>query len=174
MSLNIAGYTSGINSSFIDTSAVKDITNRILNAETTKTVDLDSLNLSKFKRVDLGVDLYNSRTDAQKATQIAVRNSGLDVNLNENFIANVQYLNTQAALSANKNISTQVEGKIALPTVEGAQQSLKEVFAIPAAAQVIESQSSNKDKKGSNPFSYHQPAANKKDSDSVDTLNIFA
>ncbi len=174
MSLNIANYAARINPSFIDNGAVKDITNQILNAEAKKTVDLDSLNLSKFKRADLGVDLYSSRTDAQKATQIALRNAGLDVNLNQNLIANVQYLNTQAAVSTHQNVAKQVEGKIALPTVEGAQQSLKEVFALPAAAQVIESQNTNKDKKGSNPFSYHQPAANKQDAESVDALNIFA
>lgn len=174
MSLNIANYTAKINPTFIDNSAVKDITSQILNRETTNTVDLNTLDLSKFRRVDLGVDLYSPRTDAQKATQIAVRNSGLDVNLNQNFIANVQFLNSQAAQSIHKTVSKQAEAQVIVPVGEDSNVSLREVFALPKGAEVFASQNLNKDKRGSNPFSYQKPAANKKEDNNVEALSIFA
>lgn len=172
MSLNITNYTSRINAQAIDAKAVKDITSQIFDAQDTQTVNLDKLNLSKFNRVDLGLDLYNTRTNAEKATQVAIRNSGIDVNLNQNFIANVQYLNSQAAQN-NLKTSKEVEGKITLPVNEDNQANLREVFALPKAAQLFESQNLNKDKRGSNPFSYQRPAT-KKENQNVEPLNIFA
>lgn len=172
MSLNITNYTSRINSQAIDAKAVKDITSQIFNAQDTQAVNLDNLNLSKFNRVDLGLDLYNARTNAAQATQVAIRNAGIDVNLNQNFVANVQYLNSQAAQSVHKT-SKEVEGKIVLPLTEDNQVNLREVFALPKAAQLFEAQNLNKDKRGSNPFSYQKPA-NKKENQNVEPLNIFA
>lgn len=172
MSLNITNYTSRINSQAIDAKAVKDITSQIFNAQDTQSVNLDKLNLSKFNRVDLGLDLYNARTNAEKATQVAIRNSGIDVNLNQNFAANVQYLNSQAAQSVHKT-SKEAESQIVLPLTEDNQVNLREVFALPKAAQLFEAQNLNKDKRGSNPFSYQKPA-NKKENQNVEPLNIFA
>lgn len=176
MSLNIANFNTGFNinqrSQAIDVNAVKDITSQILDAKSTQSVDLDNLNLSKFKRVELGLDLYSARTNAQQATQAAVRNAGLDINLNQNFIANVQYLNAQAAQTAHK-VTKQVEGKIVVPVTEDNQINLREVFALPKAAQLFETQNLNKDKRGSNPFSYQKPAT-KKEKTEVEPLNIFA
>lgn len=175
MSLNINRFPSQYNAQAIDTQAIKEITSQILNTENTqtKTVDLDTLNLSKFNRVNLGVDLYATKTSAEQATQIAVRNSDIDVNFNnQNFLTNLQYLNSQAAVSAFKT-TKQVEGKIAAPLAEGSQVNLKELFAVPQTAQIFESQSSNKDKKGSNPFSYQRPASSDEDN-KTESLSIFA
>ena len=174
MSLNINGYSSIYNTQSIDTKAIKDITSQILNAEDTQTVNLDTLNLSKFNRVNLGVDLYTSKTSAEQATQIATRSSDFDVNLNnQNFLTNVQYLNSQAAVSAF-NTTKQVEGKIVTPLAEASQVNLKEIFAVPQAAQVFESQSSNRDKKGSNPFSYQASSSSDEESSTTESLSIFA
>ena len=172
MSLNITNFTSRINTQAIDVQAVKDITSQILDKQPAQSVELDSLNLSKFKRVDLGLDLYSKRTNAETAAQVAIRNSGIDVKLNQNFIANVQYLNTQAAQSVHK-VNKQVEGKIVVPVTEDNQANLREVFALPKSAQIFESQNLNKDKRGSNPFSYQQPAA-KKERNESEPLSIFA
>ncbi len=172
MSLNINNYTSRINAPAIDAQAVKDITSQIFDKQSVQSVDLDNLNLTKFKRVDLGLDLYSNRTNAETASQVAIRNAGIDVKLNQNFIANVQYLNSQAAQSATK-VSKQVEGKIALPVNEDNQVNLREVFALPKSTELFASQNLNKDKRGSNPFSYQQPAA-KKDRNEKEPLSIFA
>lgn len=172
MNLNVTNYTSRINTQAIDAKAVKDITSQILNSQDTQTVNLDNLNLSKFKRPELGVDLYSTRTDAEKATQVAIRNAGLDVNLNQNFVANVQYLNAQAAQSVHKT-TKEAENQITVPVNEDNKANLREVFALPKSAQIFESQNLNKDKKGSNPFSYQRPA-NEEESQNVEPLNIFA
>lgn len=172
MSLNITNYTSRINTQAIDAKAVKDITSQILNSQDTQTVNLDNLNLSKFKRAELGLDLYSARTNAEKATQVAIRNAGLDVNLNQNFVANVQYLNSQAAQSVHKT-AKEAEKQIIVPATEDNKANLREVFALPKSALVFESQNLNKDKRGSNPFSYQRPA-NEKENQNVEPLNIFA
>lgn len=179
MSLNINNYNS-LNNTYgltsknqgIDTNAVKDITSQILD-KNIKTVDLDSVDLTKFNRAQLGLDLYNSRTNIEKATQVAVRNAGLDINLNQNFIANVQYLNAQAAQDSVKT-AKQVEGKVVLPVSEATDANVKNVFAVPQAAQLFGAQNLNKDKRGSNPFSFYQPAANKEEKSEKEPLNIFA
>ncbi len=172
MSLNITNYTSKINTPAIDVQAVKDITSQIFDKQSIQSVELDNLNLSKFKRVDLGLDLYSKRTDAEVASQVAIRNAGVDVKLNQNFIANVQYLNAQAAQTSHKATKA-VEGKIIVPLTEDNQVNLREVFALPKSAQIFESQNLNKDKRGSNPFSYQQPAV-KKDKNESEPLSIFA
>lgn len=172
MNLNVTNYTSRINTQAIDAKAVKDLTSQILDSKDTQTVNLDNLNLSKFNRVDLGLDLYSARTNAEKATQVAIRNAGLDVSLNQNFVANVQYLNAQAAQGIHQT-TKDAENKITLPVNEDNKANLREVFALPKSAQVFESQNLNKDKRGSNPFSYQRPA-NEEESQNVEPLNIFA
>lgn len=176
MSLNITNlnsynnYSSKTNAQSIDVQAAKELKSQLLGEQTTQSVDLDSLNLSKFNRVDLGLDLYNA--SAQQATQVAVRNSGLDVNLNQNFLANVQYLNSQAAVNAHQT-TKQVDGKIVVPVSENDQISLREVYALPKAAELFEAQNLDKDKRGSNPFSY-QKTSEKKENNSNEPLSIFA
>lgn len=175
MSINFTNLTSQINSrsQVVDQSAVNALKTQILggNAQT-KTVDLDNLDLTKFRRIDLGVDLYNAKTDSALATQVAVRNSGLDVNLNQNFIANIQYLNSQAAQSAFE-IGKKVDGKIVIPVTEDTQSGLREVFSLPKSTDILSTQNLNKDKRGSNPFSYQKPSQGKSEKDEK-SLSIFA
>ena len=179
MSLNIGANnfftTSKINAQAIDTQAVKDITTQILNTPAeTKSVDLDSLNLSKFNRVDLGVDLYSKQTSAQEATQIAARNADLDVNMNsQKFINSIQYLNSLAAVNAHQ-ATKQADGKFVVPQTTDNQVNMREVFALPKAAELFESQNLSKDKRGSNPFSYQAPSTGNDDSKKADSLSIFA
>ncbi len=175
MSINFTSLTSQINtrSQVVDQSAVNALRSQILGEGTqTKSVNLDTLDLTKFRRVDLGVDLYNAKTDSGLATQVAVRNAGLDVNLNQNFIANVQYLNSQAAQSAFE-VGKKVEGKIAIPLSEDKESGLREVFALPKSTDIVSTQNLNKDKRGSNPFSYQKPSQGKSSQDEK-SLSIFA
>lgn len=178
MSLNIvSNYTARINQSVIDTNAIKDITTQIFNAEPTNSNVLDSLDLSKFNRVELGTDLYSKNTSVQAATQIAVRNAGLDVAVNQNLLSSIQYLNSQAAQNLAKTASNQQASVNAIaPVAENNQVSVREVFALPTGAQVLESQNLNKDRKGSNPFSYQGSSSNSNEETEnvVDVLNIFA
>lgn len=175
MSINFTSLTSQIStrSQAIDKTAVNALTSQILAENTqTKSVNLDTLDLTKFKRIDLGVDLYNSKTDSNLATQVAVRNSGLDVNLNQAFISNVQYLNSQAAQNAFQTVKN-VDGKIVVPVTENTESGLREVFALPKSTDIVSTQDLNKDKRGSNPFSYQRPSQGKSNQDEK-SLSIFA
>ena len=163
------------NRNYIDTSAVNEITKQIFAKAETKTVDTTaSVDLSKFRRPEVGIDLYSQRTNIDTAKFVAVRNAGLDINLNQNFIANVQYLNTMAAMGNNK-VQKNVEGKIASPVAENEKSEIKTVFTLPGAIELTQSRTLDKDKRGSNPFSFNSMNTNKgKEQQEEQPINIFA
>ena len=100
-----------------------------------------------FQQRDLGVDLYSGKVDSATAKQIAMTNSGFDVQLNQNTLNSIKYLNSMAAQNIQKN----VEGKM---TVTVNEITIKEQQAPVTAFNSIVSQGTAKDKNGSNPF-YH-------------------
>lgn len=100
-----------------------------------------------FQQRDLGVDLYNGKVDPSTAKQIALNNSGLQVQLSQNTMASINYLNAMAA----QNIQKSTESK--LTTVVN-EITLKEQAAPVTTLNRIVSQETAKDKNGSNPF-YH-------------------
>ena len=53
----------------IDSQALAKVTEQILNPNSQKSVDVASLDLSKFNRVSLGTDLYAARTNGDVALQ---------------------------------------------------------------------------------------------------------
>ena len=89
----------------IDVQAVKKIAQQIFaNAQAESTLDLQNLNLSNFSRSQaFGIDLYQTNTDT--AIKASLRNSDVDLKLSENFVANVQYLNSQAAQKNAENVT---------------------------------------------------------------------
>lgn len=89
----------------IDVQAVKKIAQQIFaNAQAESTLDLQNLNLSQFSRTQaFGLDLY--RTNPDTAIQASLRNTDVDLKLSENFAANVQYLNSQAAQKNAENVT---------------------------------------------------------------------
>lgn len=176
MAMGINLYTANMNASIIDKTAIKEVTENIFANSNTKNVDIsEKFNLSKFNRPELGVDLYSNKVNSQKAIEISVRNAGLDVQLNQNFIANVQYLNTQAALTnVQKNVKN-IDGKLPVAPTEAEKSEIKSTFAMPRTFHLIASSQTNKDKKGSNPFSMNAPSNSNEMEGSENTkeLNIF-
>ena len=123
------GVTLNTNKNYIDTAAINEVAKQIFTnaqSKTAQTSDLGNIDLTKFRRADVGIDLYSQRTDIDTAKFVAVRNAGLDINLNQNFIANVQYLNTMAALDATK-VQKNVEGKMIAPVAEGEKSEVKNI-----------------------------------------------
>ncbi len=173
MSLGVSGISS--NRSYIDTQAINDVAKQIFANSDAKvqSFDVTQADLSKFKRPEAGLDLYSNRNSIEATKQVAIRNAGLDINLNQNFVANVQYLNTQAASQVTKN----VEGKLAAPVAEGESSPAREVVALPKSTEVFKSGNLEKDKRGSNPFSFYaadtQQQQEGKEVRKVD-FNIFA
>ena len=166
MSLNVA-YSQNINKG-IDTQALREVTQEIFNRAETKSVDLSSLDLTKFKRADLGMDLYNGKVDSTTARQVAMANSGMQINLNETVLASLKFLNGEASKSIFKN----VEGRMA-PAVEEATTKVKNNFELPKFSQLVKTLDLSKDKHGSNPFQKSDVVKFEK-KEKEEAINIFA
>ncbi len=171
------GVTLNTNRNYIDTAAINEVAKQIFTnaqSKTAQTSDLGNIDLTKFRRADVGIDLYSQRTDIDTAKFVAVRNAGLDINLNQNFITNVQYLNTMAALDATK-VQKNVEGKMIAPVAEGEKSEVKNIFNLPETVELTNAKTLDKDKRGSNPFSFFSMNTNKgKEKQEEKIVNIFA
>jgi len=158
----------------IDRATLQQVSQSILKRAEQKNAQYNVDNARNFfQQRDLGLDLYNGKVEAATAKQIAMNNSGLQVQLNQNTLASIQYLNSMAAQNVQKN----VEGKM---TVAVNEITTKEQTAPVTAFNTIVSQETAKDKKGSNPF-YHGEllmGASKKDENKDDakaiTTSVFA
>lgn len=166
MSLNVS-YNQNINNG-IDAKALRDVTQQIFKRAESKTVDLTSLDLSKFKRADLGMDLYSGRVDNSIARQVAMTNSGMQVNLNESTLATLKFLNSKASEVALKNL----DGKFT-PAVNEEAPKTKNVFQLPKFNQLVKTSDLNQDKHGSNPF-YKGELLKIEKKEKEENLNIFA
>ncbi len=168
------GVTLNTNRNYIDVSSVNEVAKQIFTRSETKSFDINTADLTKFRRPEVGIDLYSQRTNLDTAKQVAVRNAGLDINLNENFVANVHYLNTMAAQEATK-VSKNVEGKLIAPVAEGEKSEVKNIFNLPGTIELTNSKTLDKDKRGSNPFSFYAMNTNKgKEAKEEKAINIFA
>ena len=168
------GVTLNPNRTYIDVSSVNEVAKQIFTKAETQTFDINNADLSKFRRPEIGIDLYSHRTNIDTARQIAIRNAGLDINLNENFVANIQYLNTMAAQNTQK-VSKNVEGKLAAPVAEGEKTEIKNIFTLPGNIELTNSKNLDKDKRGSNPFSFFVMNTNKgKEKQEEQIVSIFA
>ena len=169
------GITLNTNRNFIDTSSVGEVARQIFQNAESKSFDSNKVvDLSKFRRPEVGIDLYSQRTNIDTSRQVAIRNAGLDINLNQNFIANVQYLNTMAAIGADK-VQKNVEGKLIAPVAEGEKSEIKNIFNLPGTIELTNSKTLDKDKRGSNPFSFFSMNTNKgKEKQEEKVINIFA
>lgn len=157
----------GITSSIIDATAVNQIADQIFTTADNKKIQFGKFDFTKFQRPEMGVDFYNQRVDIEKTQQITVRNAGLDINLNQANVANIQYLNSQAALNAY-NARKAVDGKVYVPK-EGTVQDVgaREVFALPASLHTNETTDLGRDKRGSNPFVFISTNSKSEEEDSI-------
>ena len=158
----------------IDSQALAKVTEQILNPNNQKTVDVSTLDLSKFNRVNIGTDLYAARTNGEIALQASKAATDFDLKLSQNFAANVQYLNAQAAQSLFTAKEVNVQAAFSIENV----QKVSEDQIVLAATQVNETKDMNKDKKGSNPFAFYMPANEAQEQEENDnifgSINIFA
>ena len=164
------GVTLNTNRNYIDISSVNEVAKQIFTKTEAKSFDINTADLSKFRRPEVGIDLYSQRTNLDTTKQIAIRNAGLDIKLNENFVANIQYLNSVAAQNVNK-VAKNVEGKIIAPVAEGEKSEVKNIFNLPGTIELTSSKNLDKDKRGSNPFSMAAPA-NTQEVDNAETKEL--
>ena len=145
MSVYNAQYKLGI-----DTTTLKQVSNEILKRAAEKNSQYNtsssSVNNNIFKNVqNIGIDLYKGNVDTNVARQVAMNNSGMQIQLNQNVLQSIQYLNSQAAQNIQKN----VEGKITVALNEGVGNTQKTENA-PKFNSII-SLATGKDKNGSAP-----------------------
>ena len=177
MAIDLTSKVNNFDIRSIDTTNVNEVANRIFVNAQNKQIDMSNFDLSKFKRVDLGLEVYTRQISAEKATQIAVRQSGLDISLTQNFAANVKYLNTQAALSTTNDMSKSVmTGKVHTQVNVSDVDSSREVVALPKSNNIFNIASMNKDKSGSDGTSYFKQDKQNGQESKEDTasLSIFA
>lgn len=141
MSLNVA-LTNYIDKG-VDIAALKDVSREILQKSKAQPTDLSQLDLSKFKRVEQGIDLYAGKVDSSIARNIAMQNSSMQVQPNQNILASVQFLNAQAS----QNLHKAVEGKMTIAVSEEAVKS-KSDFELPKFSQLVKTANLSKDKEG--------------------------
>ena len=152
----------------IDSVNAQQISGEIFSRAAQKTIDLSKTDLSQFRRPELGVDLYNSKTSLELQRQIAITQSGINT---QNI--NTSYLNSQAAsaLYGGNNIAKTVDGKLFVP----ANSEVEPINTVEPQSQRVDLYqiaNLNKDAKGSNPFAYKPQEGSKKED--REPLNIFA
>ena len=137
----------------IDASALKDVTKQIFQraaakSSTTRTQSAaTTFDFSKFKRADLGLDLYNGNVDSQTAKQVALTNSGLQVKLSQKAVSSLAYLNNVASKASTQNVNAQT-----VPAVKEETVQEKKVLQFPKFNTLIQTLNTGHDKNGSNPF----------------------
>lgn len=151
----------------IDASLLKEVSAEILKRAHAQNANSGAVANSSFRVVDLGIDLYSGQVNAQTARQIAMNNSGLQLQLNQNVLNSINFLNSQAAQQTQKN----VEGKLAFAVYESTD--VQQTAETPKFNSII-SFKTDKDKQDSNPF-YHGEllANNNQDEEKQSELNIL-
>jgi len=144
MAMNVnAQYKLGI-----DRNTLQQVSQEILKraAEKNSQYNTNASRVSNiFKPADIGIDLYQGNVDTKIAKQVALNNSGLQIQLNQEVLKSIQYLNSQAAQNVQKN----VEGKITVALNEGVGNTQK--FESSPKFNSIVSLATGKDKNGSAP-----------------------
>ncbi len=165
--MSINGLTASYNG--IDINNVNKVTADILGSLENKRVDVSKADLTKFTRTTQGVDLYSSKVSLDVQRQIAMTSAGLMNNVTA--LQSVQALNAQAAAQIYnpKAIERNVEGKLHV-NANAEMETFEEIGNIEASLNVFETQ---KDKKGSNPFSFNQSANEEKEEEHT-PLNLVA
>ncbi len=152
----------------IDSVNAQKVSGEILSRAAEKTVDLNKVDLSQFRRPTLGVDLYSQKTSIDLQRQIAIAQSGINTqNINTSF------LNAQAATALyGANVAKNVEGKLFVPTNSAEVETVKVVEPQSQKIDLYQIANLNKDAKGSNPFAYQNQQSSEKSE--KEPLNIFA
>lgn len=164
MSFDVSAKLNGI-----DRNVLKEVSQEILKRANAKNSDFNvqsSFKTAAQARQELGLNLYNGSVDANTARQIALNNSGLQIQLNQNVLDSIKYLNTQAAQRNSNNL----EGRL---TADINEITTKVVSPEnPTLTQGILSFATDKNKSGSQtPYRGELLATDKKDEQKVD--NIF-
>ena len=133
----------------IDRSTLQQVSQEIMKraAEKNSQYSQSTSNVSHIMRTaDIGLDLYRGNIDTNTQRQIAMNNSGLQIQLNQKALDAVKYLNCQAAQNVQKN----VDGKLTAAISEGVGNTSKTDNTSKKNESIV-SLATGKDKNGSAP-----------------------
>lgn len=166
MSLSVS-YKQNI--SGIETASIEKVAQQILQRANSENSALSNLDLTKFNRPTLGADLYSGKVDVSTARQIAMTNSGMQVNLSTGALASLNFLNAQASKALLQN----VDGKISIAEPKEVSDKTK-TSALPSFGRLTETADLGSDKRGSNPFYKGELLGITDKKEKEENLNIFA
>ncbi len=163
MSFDVSAKFNGI-----DKSVLKEVSQEILKRAHAKNAEFNvnsSFKTASQAKQELGLNLYNGSVDSNTARQIALNNSGLQIQLNQNVLDSIKYLNSQAAQRNANNL----DGRL---TADINEISTKVVSPEnPTLTQGILSFATDKDKSGSQtPYRGELLAAGEKKEQKVDNI----
>ena len=131
----------------IDTSVLKQVSQEIMKrAAGTEKADFNvnaNFKTASQAKQELGLNLYNGSLDVNMQKQIALNNSGLQIQLNKNVLESIKYLNTQAAQQNANNLN----GRLSIDVNEITTKVVAPEN--PSQTQGILSFATDKDKSGS-------------------------
>lgn len=174
MSIDLAGKLNNFDVRTIDTQNASTVANQIFINASNKSINTAAFDLSKFKKNDLGLEIYTRQINTEKVKQIALRQTDFDVKLTQNFTANIKYLNAQAAININKDLSKNLmAGKVQTQVNHTETDNEREVFALPKSSDIFDINSLNKDKNGSDGSSYFQQNKKQEETNEEPSLNMI-
>ena len=122
------------------------------------------------------INLYSRNTDLGLTQQVSQIKTDFNVQLSPQALQNIEALKTLAATQQN-NVHKLIEGKIYIPVENSQKSDVQTIFAVAHPTSVINAYALNKDKRGSNPFSYTQLPSEKKEESAENnsgTISIVA
>ena len=99
------------------------------------------------------IDLYSRHTDINLTQQVSQAKVDFNVQLSPQAIQNIEALKT-LAVTQQMNVHKLSEGKIYVPVDNSPKSDVLDVFTVGHPTSIVKAFSMDKDKRGSNPFSY--------------------
>ena len=99
------------------------------------------------------IDLYSRHTDINLTQQVSQAKVDFNVQLSPQAMQNIEALKTLAVMQ-QMNVHKLSEGKIQIPVDNSQKSDVLDVFTVGHPTSIVKAFSMDKDKRGSNPFSY--------------------
>ena len=146
-------YYSGNNVNGIDYSALQQTAKEIFQNAQAASINTNQVDTSRVNGLRVGLDLYNGKVSPDVAKNISLQNAGQNVFLNTQTLANIQYLNLQAAKAINESTVKTMDGKIHVNVNETVSNSERAYAPLPNATTFFNTSNLSKDSQGgNNPF----------------------
>jgi len=167
MSVNLYGNIGTTYSGIVTGAELERVSKEIFGGAQVKSTEKSSqINQQQNQQTQQSAQLglYDRKTDINLTQQVAQARTDFNVQLSPQALQNIEALRTLAATQQN-NVHKLSEGKIYVPVDNSPKSDVETVFAVSHPTSVLNAFAMDKDKKGSNAFSYTQlPSQSKEES----------